>query len=227
MSREKRDSENRIPTSEEFMEPAAELIVHCLMKSAEMKRQLASEHASQIASAAWIMIERLRAGGKLLVFGNGGSAADAQHMAAELVGRFLMERPGLPAIALSCNVSNLTSIGNDFGFEFIYSRQIEALATEDDVVVGISTSGNSPNVVEALKMARNLGCATVGLSGNDGGAMTEHCDISVTVPSKDTPLIQECHISVIHIWCDLIEQALFDTNTEETDEDLLGDDEDE
>ena len=214
------------PTVTEFMEPATELIAHCLNKGAAMKQTMAEEHSLSIASSAWLMIDRLRQGGKILIMGNGGSAADAQHFAAEMVGRFLIDRPGLPAIALSCNGSNMTSLGNDFGFEFVFSRQVEALAVEGDIVVGISTSGNSPNVVEALRVAKSLGCVTIGLAGNTGGDMLPFCDASVVVPTKDTPLIQECHIAVIHIWCDLIEQALFDTNVEETDDDLLDDDED-
>ena len=207
----------------DFMAAATELTAHCLNKSASMKQQLASENSAAIARAVVPMIRALRSGGKVLVCGNGGSAADAQHFAAELVGRFLLDRPGLAAIALTTNPSNVTSIGNDFGFEQIFSRQVEALARPEDVVVGISTSGNSANVLEALTLAHGLGCATVGLAGNDGGALVGLCDECVIVPTKDTPLIQECHIAIIHIWCDLIEQTLFDTNAGEADDDLLDD----
>lgn len=148
-------------------------------------------------------------GNKLLVMGNGGSAADAQHFAAEIIGRFKLERSALPAIALTTDSSILTAIGNDYGFDAIFSRQVEGLATSGDVVVGISTSGNSPNVKAALEKARERGCKTVALLGRDGGAIRETADIALVVPSFDTPRIQEGHITIIHIVCDLLEKRLF------------------
>jgi len=163
----------------------------------------------QIAELARLLTETFHSGGKLLVLGNGGSAADAQHFAAEMVGRFKLERPALPAIALSTDTSILTAIGNDYGFDLAFRRQVEALAAAGDVVVGISTSGNSPNVLAALELARARGCRTVGLLGRDGGGIKAVCDLAVIVPSADTPRIQEGHIAVIHIVCDLVERTLF------------------
>lgn len=153
------------------------------------------------------MIETLRTGGKLLLCGNGGSAADAQHIAAELVGRFAHRRRGLPAIALTTDTSALTSIGNDFGFDHVFSRQVEALAREGDILIGLSTSGNSRNVIEAVKVAREMGVTTVGLLGGTGGALKDLVDHALVVPSPDTPRIQECHILVGHIWCAMIDEA--------------------
>jgi D-sedoheptulose 7-phosphate isomerase len=141
--------------------------------------------------------------------GNGGSAADAQHFVAEIVGRFKLERRGLPAIALSTDTSILTAIGNDYGFDKVFSRQVEALASPGDLVIGISTSGNSPNVLLALQLARQAGCSTVGLLGKDGGSIKDVCDLALVVPTNDTPRVQEGHITIIHIVCDLLEKALF------------------
>jgi len=163
----------------------------------------------RIAAVAGVFIDALRDGRKLLVMGNGGSAADAQHLAAEIVGRFRLERRALPAIALSTDTSILTAIGNDYGFESVFRRQVEALAVDGDVVVGISTSGSSPNVLSALRRAREMGCRTVGLLGRDGGTIKGHVDTDLTVPGQDTPRIQEAHITIIHILCELVEQGLF------------------
>ncbi len=162
----------------------------------------------QIEEAATLMIERLQSGHKILLCGNGGSAADAQHIAAELTGRYKSERRGLPAIALTTDTSALTAIGNDYGYERIFARQTEALANEGDLLIGISTSGNSLNVIEALKMAKMIGCHTVGLSGKDGGAMNGVCDLNIVVPSDDTPRIQEMHILIGHTLCQLVDDAL-------------------
>ena len=161
-----------------------------------------------IAMISSLCIDSIRSGGKILIFGNGGSAADAQHIAAELVGRYKSERKGLPAIALTTDTSALTSIGNDFGYDQIFERQIEALAKSEDILIGISTSGNSSNVISGLKMAKALGCRTIGLSGNDGGKMNEICDVNIVVPASDTPRIQEMHILIGHTLCQLIEQSL-------------------
>jgi len=162
-----------------------------------------------IAAVGCLLAEALGSGKKLLVMGNGGSAADAQHFAAEMVGRFKLERRGLPAIALTTDTSILTAIGNDYGFDMIFRRQVEALATAGDVVVGISTSGSSENVRAALLLAGELGCRTVGLLGKDGGTIKECVEIALTVPSHDTPRVQEGHITIIHIICDLVEKELF------------------
>jgi len=170
-------------------------------------QRVAGELPDAIAAAAALTIRGLAGGGKLLVMGNGGSAADAQHFAAELVGRFRCERAALAAIALSTDTSILTAVGNDYGFESIFSRQVEALARPGDVVFAISTSGRSPNVVKALAVARRLGCATIVLTGGDGGSALPLADAVITVPSGQTPLIQEAHLTIIHILCHLIEQA--------------------
>ena len=162
-----------------------------------------------IAETAALLVDRFKAGRKLLIMGNGGSAADAQHFAAEIVGRFKLERAALPAIALSTDTSILTAIGNDYGFEAVFSRQVEALATTGDVVIGISTSGNSPNVLKALELARERGCLTIGLLGRDGGSIKALCDLALVIPSSDTPRIQEGHITIIHIICDLVEKTMF------------------
>lgn len=147
----------------------------------------------------------LQNGGKILLMGNGGSAADCQHIAAEIVGRYKRERKGLPAIALTTDSSILTSVGNDYGFEHIFARQIEALCSEGDVVIGISTSGNSANVVAGIETARGLGAHTVGLTGTGGGRLADLCDAILAMPSGDTPRVQEAHILIGHILCDLIE----------------------
>lgn len=162
-----------------------------------------------ISDTVTMLQDALAAGRKLLVMGNGGSAADAQHFAAEIIGRFKMERPALPAIALTTDSSVLTAIGNDYGFEAVFSRQVEGLGLQGDVVFGISTSGNSANVLAALSKARELGCKTIALLGRDGGTIKNVADISIIVPSNDTPRIQEGHITIIHIICDLLEKRIF------------------
>jgi D-sedoheptulose 7-phosphate isomerase len=160
-----------------------------------------------VDTSAQLCIDCLKNGGKILIFGNGGSAADAQHIAAELLGRFKTERRALAAIALTTDTSTLTSIGNDYGFERVFSRQIEALATPGDVIIGISTGGRSPNVIRGLRTSSKMNCKTIGLSGRSGGDFNEVCDINLIVPSEDTPRIQEMHILIGHTICHLIEQA--------------------
>lgn len=160
-----------------------------------------------ILETAQTLHEALSKGNKILICGNGGSAADSQHFAAELTGRYKRERKGLSAIALSTDTSALTAIGNDYGYEFVFSRQVEALAKEGDVVIGISTSGNSKNVVHALEVANKLNCTTISLSGRDGGVIKSLCDHNLVAPSDDTPRIQEIHIICIHLLCELLERA--------------------
>ena len=161
-----------------------------------------------LLEASKIAVETLRAGNKILLCGNGGSAADAQHIAAELTGRYKTERRGLPGIALTTDTSALTAIGNDYGYDRVFDRQVEALAQKGDLLIGISTSGNSINVINALKVAREMGCKTLGLTGRDGGAMNELCDINLVVPSNDTPRIQEMHILFAHTICQIIDNEL-------------------
>lgn len=170
---------------------------------------MAADMSAAIADTVVLLSAAFSRGNKLLVMGNGGSAADAQHFAAEMVGRFKMERKGLPAVALTTDTSILTAVGNDYGYDAVFSRQVEALAVPGDVVVGISTSGNSPNVLKALTAARAGGCSAVGLLGRDGGCIREVCDQALVVPSMDTPRIQEGHGIIIHIVCDLVEKSLF------------------
>lgn len=171
--------------------------------------RIEGEMPHQIAAMTTMLVETFTRGGKLLVMGNGGSAADAQHFVAEIVGRFKMERRALPAVALSTDTSILTALGNDYGFDKVFRRQVEALAAAGDLVVGISTSGNSPNVQQALELARAMGCRTVGLLGKDGGSIKQWCDLALVVPADDTPRIQEGHITIIHIVCDLLEKTMF------------------
>ena len=159
-----------------------------------------------IETAAKICINCLNNDGKILLFGNGGSAADAQHIAAELVGRYKMERKGLAAIALTTDTSVLTSISNDYGYEHLFDRQLEALANKGDVVIGISTGGSSTNVINALGLAKEIGCETIGFSGRDGGEMNTLCTINIVVPAEDTPRIQEMHILIGHTICHLIDR---------------------
>ena len=163
-----------------------------------------------IEVAAKLCIDALKNGKKILIFGNGGSAADAQHIAAELVGRYKEERKGLAAIALTTDTSALTSIGNDYGYSHVFDRQIEALANSGDAVIGISTGGSSGNVLSALTLANQIGCKTIGFSGRSGGAMNDLCDINLVVPSEDTPRIQEMHIFIGHTICHLIDQSFED-----------------
>ena len=160
-----------------------------------------------IKKACETAVATLKAGGKILLCGNGGSAADAQHIAAELTGRYKTERGALAGIALTTDTSALTAIGNDYGYEFVFSRQLEALGREGDLFIAISTSGNSGNVVKALELARKIGIKTIGLSGRTGGAMNELCELNLVVPSNDTPRIQEMHIMIGHIICQAIDDA--------------------
>jgi D-sedoheptulose 7-phosphate isomerase len=163
---------------------------------------------ADLERAAGLMADALRGGGKLLVFGNGGSAADATHIAAEFVGRFLREREAWPALSLSDNASAVTAISNDYGFDRVFARQVEALGRPGDVALAISTSGTSANVVAAVEAARERGLATIGLTGGDGGALRELCDVCLVAPSTETPRIQEAHTTIYHVLCDLAEQAL-------------------
>ncbi len=166
------------------------------------------ELQSYIYTACIITSEAINKGGKILLFGNGGSAADAQHIAAELSGRYKSERRGLAGIALTTDTSVLTAVGNDYGFERIFDRQVEALAKSGDVLIGISTSGHSKNVLRALSLGQNLGCKTIGFSGNNGGVMDEFCDVNIVVPSSDTPRIQEMHILIGHIIAQAIDDSV-------------------
>ena len=186
-----------------------ELVRRELEESASIKRLLAENLTDTIVEAAWIIINAYKADKKVLLIGNGGSAADAQHIAGELIGRLKMEREALPAIALTANTSVLTALANDYGYDKVFSRQIEALASAGDVLIAITTSGTSPNVVEAVKTAKSRGVITIALSGRSGGKLKELADLTIMVPSDNTQRIQESHITVGHIICHLVEKELF------------------
>jgi len=173
------------------------------------RRLLADEGlAALLARVGTAMAGALSRGGKILLFGNGGSAADAQHIAAEFVGRYRLERPSLPAIALTTDTSALTAIGNDYSFEDVFSRPLEALGRKGDIAMGFSTSGKSPNVLKAMAAARKKGLVTVGLTGQNGKALAQRVDYCFCVPSKDTPRVQEAHALIGHILCDMVESLL-------------------
>ncbi len=178
-------------------------------ESAAVKRAFVESHCEQMLSAVERVVQCFRAGGKVLLLGNGGSAADAQHIAAEWVGRYRRERRALPAIALTANSSDVTAIGNDFGFERVFARQVEAHGQAGDVLLAISTSGNSPNVLEAIASARERGMVVIGLTGKDGGRMVSCVDLSLVVPSQVTARIQESHITFCHVLCELVDERLF------------------
>jgi len=186
---------------------SAQLILETLSESICVKQQFISNHVEKIEAAARLIVQRLRQGNKLLIFGNGGSAADAQHMAAEFINRFQMERPPLAAIALTTDTSVITSIGNDYSFEEIFLKQIQALGRRDDIALCITTSGSSPNVIRAAIEAKSMGLHIIGLSGNRG-KLKEISDISFCVNSDVTARIQESHILLIHMLCDLTERVV-------------------
>jgi D-sedoheptulose 7-phosphate isomerase len=183
-----------------------ERVKNLLNISANLKKTVAETLSSEILDAAQQIKARLQEGGKLLLMGNGGSAGDAQHIAAELVGRFKKERKAMPALALTVDTSSLTALGNDYGFDTIFERQIEALANKNDAVIGISTSGNSENVLRGVNKANTMGAFTIGLVGNDGGKLKDAVNLPIIIPSNDTARIQEVHITIGHIICEIIEE---------------------
>jgi D-sedoheptulose 7-phosphate isomerase len=168
-----------------------------------------NDFLDRIENAAQMITTSLRGGGKIHFCGNGGSAADAQHLAAELSGRFYFDRPPLNAEALHCNTSYLTAVGNDYGYDLIFSRLLRGTAKAGDVIVGISTSGNSKNILKAFEVAKEMGVKIIAMTGETGGTMKEYADVLLNVPSKDTPRIQESHILIGHIICELVETAMF------------------
>ncbi len=186
-----------------------EKISQHLNRHIEVFQQAVIPMVADVERCAQLMCRALKQGNKILVMGNGGSAADAQHFAAELVGRFLKNRAALPAIALTTDTSILTAVANDFGYEQVFSRQVEALVKPGDVVIGISTSGNSINVQRALDLASELDCKTIAFLGRDGGSIAAQVDLPLIVAVKETPRIQEVHLTLIHILCDLIESEMF------------------
>mgnify|MGYP001614072370 FL=1 len=179
-----------------------------LEENIRVQQAIAGSKLGEIEEMVELILTSYRNGGKVILCGNGGSAADAQHLAAELVGRFKLERRALPAIALNTNTSILTALGNDYGYETVFSRQVEALANEKDIIIGLSTSGNSPNVLKAIEAAKAKGAMTIGLTGGNGGSLAKMTDLAIVVPSDNTPRIQEAHITIGHIVCELVEREL-------------------
>ena len=185
------------------------IIIQGFQESADLKMKFVMENANRVVSIVRMITDAIKHGNKIILFGNGGSAADAQHIAAEFVNRFLIERPPLPAMALTTDTSIITSIGNDVDFSDIFSKQIKALGKKDDVAFGLSTSGNSVNVVKALEVAKEMGMKTVGISGKDGGKVADIVDYSLNVASNSVPRIQEVHITIGHIICEMVDVLLF------------------
>lgn len=198
-----KDGFNSPTLSEEF-----KTVINCLYESALLKQQVAQSMSAKIIQAANVVSEALERDCKVLLCGNGGSAAVAQHIAAELVGRFKKERNGFPVLALTADTSILTAVANDYGFNNVFARQVKAIARSGDVLIAISTSGESKNVIQAVEIARNLGVTTIGLLGNKGGKLAELVNLALVVPSTDTPRLQEVHLTLGHIICDLVDTKL-------------------
>jgi len=184
-------------------------IVKIFKESSQLKEVFVNENLSRIVRVVEAVTGGLKAGNKILLFGNGGSAADAQHIAGEFVNRFIIERPPLPAISLSTDTSIITSIGNDYDFSEIFSKQIRAIGQTGDVAWGISTSGKSPNIIKALETAKKMGLVTIGFTGRDGGDIARMVDYSLNVSSNSTPRVQEVHITVAHVICEMVDFKLF------------------
>ncbi len=183
-----------------------ESIARAYAEAVAAHQRMASQDPGPVVAAIDAIVGAIGRGGKLLAFGNGGSAADAQHLAAELVGRYLRDRRALPAVALTTDTSILTAVGNDLGYEQVFARQVEALGRAGDVAVGISTSGRSANVLRAIEAARAAGLTTIAITGGDGGPIGRAADIHVNVPERSTPLVQQVHRTILHVMCELIEE---------------------
>lgn len=187
---------------------ATQLLETSLQEHLDTINRLLHSKIGDIQQAGILICSSLRQEKKILLCGNGGSAADAQHIAAELVGRYELQRRAWPAIALTTDTSTLTALSNDYGYEEVFARQIEALATAGDVLIALSTSGQSANVIRAAERARQLGCKTIALTGETGEPLASHCDVAVSVPSKRTSRVQEAHITIGHLWCEMVEAAV-------------------
>src|SRR5215204_5312871 len=198
----------RIQIPQNGGKPAAGTAARSLGEHIDTFRALLADCGSQIDECAALILNTVKSGGKILVCGNGGSAADSQHIAAEFVGRYETERRALPAIALTTDTSALTALANDYDFERVFARQVDALADEGDCLIGISTSGNSPNVIAAVMAARRKGCRIIGMTGAKGKKLTALCDAALMVPSERTARIQEAHITVAHIWCEIVDEMI-------------------
>lgn len=189
-------------------------VIQAIQESIDLKKIILEDFVllKDIERIVTLLVDSLSSEGKIHFCGNGGSAADAQHLAAELSGRYYYDRPPLNAEALHCNSSYLTAVANDYGYEFVYSRLVEAVAKQGDVLIAFSTSGNSINILNAIRQASSQGVVTIGFTGAIGGAMADSCDLIIKVPSEDTPRIQEIHILIGHIICELVEQRIFPKN---------------
>jgi len=185
------------------------IILKRFKESSEVKTRFLKESLPKLLDVVKLIAHTFEAGNKIFFFGNGGSAADAQHMAAEFVNRYIINRPPLPAIALTTDTSILTSVSNDFTFSEIFAKQIRALGKEGDVAIGITTSGNSPNIIKAFEVAKEMGMKTIAFTGNDGGAIGKMAHYALVVPSTSTPRIQEAHILIGHVLCEMVEHSLF------------------
>lgn len=190
-----------------------ELVIRSLLEGVELRMLLIEKCVDATINTAYAIQRSLQRGGKVLIFGNGGSAADAQHIAAEFVGRFCCDRAPLSAIALTTDTSALTAISNDYGFEQVFARQIRALGKPEDVAIAISTSGNSPNIITAVEAACESGLTTIGLTGGNGGKLASKVDIPILIPSGNVARIQECHITIGHLICELVEKLVFADNS--------------
>ncbi|MGD9339192.1 MAG: D-sedoheptulose 7-phosphate isomerase [Syntrophobacterales bacterium] len=185
------------------------IVDRSFLESIQVKQRCRELNRESLIRAATVIVNAFNNENKLMIFGNGGSAADAQHIAAEFVNRFMIERPPLPALALTTDTSIITSVSNDYTFDDIFSKQVKALGIEGDVAWGLSTSGTSANVLEALAVARKRGLRTIGMTGSDSAKMTDLAQVLLTVEAKDTPRIQECHITMAHVICELVDYQLF------------------
>jgi D-sedoheptulose 7-phosphate isomerase len=191
------------------MEEMEKIVDRSFLESIQVKQRCRELNRESLIRAATVIVNAFNNENKLMIFGNGGSAADAQHIAAEFVNRFMIERPPLPALALTTDTSIITSVSNDYTFDDIFSKQVKALGIEGDVAWGLSTSGTSANVLEALAVARKRGLRTIGMTGSDSAKMTDVAQVLLTVEAKDTPRIQECHITMAHVICELVDYQLF------------------
>jgi len=186
----------------------ADVLARSLEEHLKTIQALIDSRLAEIEAAGSLIWDALKSGNKILLCGNGGSAADAQHIAAELVGRYEQQRRAFPAISLTTDTSALTAVSNDYGYEEVFARQVEALAVAGDVLIAISTSGKSPSVIKAADQARALGCRTIALTGCSGEPLTSHCDLAVVVPSDRTSRVQEAHITIGHLWCEIVDKVV-------------------
>jgi D-sedoheptulose 7-phosphate isomerase len=191
-------------------EVSRDLLTRSLHEHMETIAGLIDSRIDEIERAGLLIVQTLERGNKVLLCGNGGSAADAQHIAAELVGRYELHRKSFPAIALTTDTSALTALSNDFGYEEVFARQVQGLAVADDLLIAISTSGRSPNIIKAVEQAKSQGCKTIGLSGSSGEPLSTACDVAVVVASERTSRVQEAHITIGHLWCEMVDKLLGD-----------------